>query len=93
MSYSVYLKKNEEKRIAAGHPWVYANEVQRIEGKGKNGDLAIVYDSAGRYIGKGYINHLSKILVRIFIRDSAEPDKELFKSRIAAANDYRIQLG
>ncbi|MBR6408578.1 MAG: class I SAM-dependent rRNA methyltransferase [Clostridia bacterium] len=93
MSYSVYLKKNEEKRIAAGHPWVYANEVQRIEGKGKNGDLAIVYDSAGRYIGKGYINHLSKILVRIFIRDSAEPDKELFKSRIAAANDYRIKLG
>ena len=33
MSYSVYLKKNEEKRIIAGHSWVYANEVARIEGK------------------------------------------------------------
>ncbi|MDE5995018.1 MAG: hypothetical protein K2G60_05850, partial [Oscillospiraceae bacterium] len=22
VSYRVYLKKNEEKRIAAGHPWV-----------------------------------------------------------------------
>ena len=43
MSYSVYLKKNEEKRIIAGHSWVYANEVARIEGKGANGSLATVY--------------------------------------------------
>ena len=35
MSYEVYLKKNEEKRIVAGHSWVYANEVARIEGKDK----------------------------------------------------------
>ena len=44
MPYSIYLKKNEEKRIVAGHPWVYANEVARIEGKDKNGSLASVYD-------------------------------------------------
>ena len=70
MPYSVILKKNEDKRIRAGHPWVYANEVAEIRGKGTNGELAAVYDNAGRYIGKGYINHLSKILVRIFIRDN-----------------------
>lgn len=93
MPYNVYLKKNEEKRIVAGHSWVYANEVQRIEGHGKNGDLATVYDCSGRYIGKGYINHLSKILVRIFIRDNSEPTKELFKARISAADNYRRQLG
>ena len=33
MGYSVYLKKGEEKRIVAGHSWVYANEVAKIEGK------------------------------------------------------------
>ena len=69
MGYRVYLKKNEEKRIAAGHSWVYANEVERIEGEGKNGDLACVYDCKGNFIGKGFINHISKILVRIFIRN------------------------
>ena len=93
MPYSVYLKKNEEKRIVAGHPWVYANEVARIEGKDKNGSLATVYDHSGRYIGKGYINHLSKILVRIFIRDESIPDYDYYYNAIKKANDYRISLG
>lgn len=93
MSYSIYLKKNEEKRIVAGHPWVFANEVARIEGKDKNGSLATVYDFSGRYIGKGYINHLSKILVRIFIRDDSVPDYEYYKNAISKANDYRLKLG
>ncbi len=93
MPYNVYLKKNEDKRIKNGHSWVYANEVARIEGTGKNGDLATVYDCGGRYIGKGYINHLSKILVRIFIRDDSEPSKELFRERIKRADDYRRSLG
>lgn len=94
MSYRVYLKKNEEKRIAAGHPWVYANEVQRIEGEGKNGEIAVVYDYKGNFLGKGFINHLSKILVRIFIRNKNEnADRELFIKRIKAAVEYREKLG
>ncbi len=93
MPYQVYLKKHEDRRLRQGHAWVYANEVERIEGEGKNGDLATVYDNAGRYIGKGYLNHVSKILVRLFIRDGSEPTKELFKTRIAAANAYRERLG
>ena len=40
MAYKVYLKKNEEKRIVAGHSWVFANEVAKIENKDKNGSLA-----------------------------------------------------
>ncbi len=77
----------------AGHSWVYANEVLKIEGKDKNGSLATVYDCKGRYIGKGFINHLSKILVRIFIRDNREADKELFMERLQSAKDYRKALG
>lgn len=93
MSYRVYLKKKEDRRIRQGHSWVYANEVERIEGEGKNGDLAAVYDHSGRFLGKGFINHVSKILVRIFIRDDSECNKELFKKRIKKANDYRLKLG
>ena len=76
--YQVYLKKNEQKRIVDGHPWVYANEVYKIEGKGKNGELATVYDFSGRFIGRGFINHLSKILVRILVRDETTVDQEFF---------------
>ena len=93
MGYEIHLKKNEEKRIVAGHSWVYANEVARIENKDKNGSLATVFASDGRYIGKGYINHASKILVRIFIRNDENDTKELYLKRIKAADEYRKKLG
>ncbi len=93
MSISIYLKKGEEKRIMAGHSWVYANEVAKIEGKDKNGSLVSVYSSDGRFIGKGYINHASKILVRIFIRNDEIDDKDFYLKRIKSANDYRLKLG
>lgn len=93
MAYEVYLKKNEEKRIMSGHSWVYANEVATIKGKDKNGSLATVYSFDGRFIGKGYINHASKILIRIFIRNSEDDGEELYLKRIKAANDYRLRLG
>jgi len=90
---TVILKKNEDKRIRAGHPWVYANEVSRIEGEGKNGDLVTVTDAAGNFLGKGFINHASKILVRIFIRDDREADAALFRERLLAADHRRRALG
>lgn len=94
MPFSVYLKKGEEKRILQGHSWVYANEVARIEGKDKNGSLASVFTHDGRFVGKGYINHLSKILVRVFIRDTETADDESFYSaRIKQAVDMRKDLG
>lgn len=94
MPYRVFLKKHEERRIVDGHAWVYANEVDHIDGSGKNGDLATVYDAAGRFIGRGFINHLSKILVRIFLRNDTEAvDKDFFVRRIRQANDIRLRLG
>ena len=93
MAYKIFLKKNEEKRILAGHSWVYANEVARIEGKDKNGSLAEVYSHDGRFVGKGYINHASKILVRIFIRGNEVDDKNFYLKRISSAWEYRKKLG
>ena len=93
MPYTIWLKKNEEKRLLSGHGWVYANEAAKIEGKDKNGSLALVRAADGRFIGKGYINHASKILVRIFIRGGEEDSEELYERRIRAAWEYRKKLG
>lgn len=92
MGYVVTLKKNEEKRILTGNGWVYANEVAKITGKDKNGSLATVVSSDGRFVGKGYINHLSKILVRIFIRDERS-DEEVIRERLRKAVNLRKRLG
>ena len=92
MPITVYLKKGEERRLLAGHAWVYANEVARIEGKDKNGALAEVRAHDGRFIGRGYINHLSKILVRIFLRSEAEEEAAALERRIRAAVSLRKTL-
>ena len=93
MPYTVYLKKNEEKRLLAGHSWVFANEVAKIEGKDKNGSLATVCAFDGRFIGKGYINHASKILVRIFIRNNETDEGDFYEKRILEAWEQRKKLG
>ena len=93
MPYTVYLKKNEEKRLLAGHSWVFANEVAKIEGKDKNGALVTVCAFDGRFIGKGYINHASKILVRIFIRNNETDEGDFYKKRISEAWEQRKKLG
>lgn len=93
MAYEIYLKKGEERRILNGHSWVYANEVHHIDGKDKNGSLATVFSFDGRYLGKGFINHASKILVRIFIRDEREDAENIIAERIHQANQQRRSLG
>lgn len=91
--YVLTLKKNEEKRLLNGHPWVYANEVLKIEGKDAQGSIAKVCASDGRFIGYGYINHMSKIIVRILTRKDEVIDEDFFYNRIKSANDLRITLG
>ena len=91
--YVLTLKKNEEKRILSGHPWVYANEVQRIDGKDAQGSIAKVCASDGRFVGYGYINHLSKIIVRILTYKDEIIDRTFFYNRIKAAVDLRKALG
>jgi len=91
--YTVYLKKNEEKRILHGEPWVFANEVAKIDGSGKQGDICRVCAIDGRFVAQGYINHLSKIIVRVLSYKEEPIDEEFFAKRIKAANDYRVALG
>ncbi|HKM29439.1 MAG TPA: class I SAM-dependent rRNA methyltransferase [Bacilli bacterium] len=91
--YTVKLKKDEEKRIIEGHPWIYANEVQKIEGEGTQGSIVKVIAYDQRFIGYGYINHASKIIVRLLTRDETPIDRDFFYERIKASNDYRLSLG
>lgn len=90
--YTLTLKKGEERRSLV-HPWVYANEVAKIEGKDKQGSIAKVLAYDGRFIGYGYINHKSKIIVRLLTRNETEVNSELFYKRILNAKTLRENLG
>lgn len=91
--YTVVLKKNEEKKIISGFPWVYANEVYKIDGKDAQGSVAEVRSNDGRFVGYGFINHQSKLIVRMLTLKSEQIDEEFFKNRIISANNYRLELG
>ncbi len=91
--YTVTLKRNEEKKVLNGYPWIFANEVQKIEGKDKQGSVAEVKAFDGRYVGKGFINHHSKIIVRMLTMKSEEINKDFFEERIKIADEGRRELG
>ena len=90
---TVKLARGRQARVAVGHPWVYRTEVEKIEGDFTPGDIVEVIDPRGRFLGRGYINPASQILVRILTRDREEKiDREFFRRRIKAAWDYRQRV-
>ena len=60
-----YITKKGERAVRGGHPWVYGEEVTRVDGNYANGDLVDVVTDKGKYLGTGFVNDNSKIRVRI----------------------------
>lgn len=85
----IYLKKNEERRLLAGHQWVFSNEIEKTEEIFKNGELAEIYSSVNKFLGKGFYNKNSLIAYR-HVTDKDEPvDKAFLFKRISLANSLR----
>lgn len=90
----VLLKKNISHRLANGHPWIFANEVKQVEGEMEGGDIVDVHMHDGKFLGRGYANPRSQILVRILTHDKEEKiDEAFFLRRIRSAWEYRKKLG
>lgn len=90
----VVLKRKISNRIFFGHPWVFANEVQQIDGSYVAGDTVTVETYDGKFIGSGYINPQSQIIVRILTRKKGEMINDaFFLQRIREAWAYRQQIG
>ncbi|MBC7904099.1 MAG: class I SAM-dependent rRNA methyltransferase [Gemmatimonadaceae bacterium] len=90
----VFLNKKISRRIENGHPWVFANEVNRVEGPAEGGTIAEVYTHDSKFLGKGYMNPLSQILVRFLTRSKNETiDEEFFYNRLSEAWAYKSKLG
>ena len=89
----VILQKGKGRRVENGHPWVYGNEIDKIEGNPQTGDIVEVYNFRNEFIGKGYINQLSQITVRLLTRDKSENiDKSFFRERLLTCKAYRTTL-
>jgi 23S rRNA (cytosine1962-C5)-methyltransferase len=90
----VQLKRKIAPRIANGHPWIFANEVEKVEGDPAPGAIVDVYFYDGKFAGKGYFNQQSQIMVRLLTTaPKTEINKEFFLNRIRECWAYRQQIG
>jgi len=90
----VFLKRKISNRIACGHPSIYNNEVESVEGNVAGGDVVEVFSHDKKFVGKGYINQKSQIWVRLLTRNKTdEINAEFFRRRIQQCWDYRKKIG
>ena len=85
----VHVVNGRQTQLLQGHPWVYGNEIERVEGEIEDGGLVTVVDFRGRYMGTGFYNSKSLITVRLLTHRQEEITDELVASRVKAACDYR----
>ncbi len=88
----VTLRKTRETRVRGGHPWIYASEVEKVEGAFENGDIVDVHDFRGKYIGRGFYNSQSQLALRILTRNDEPCDRAFFEGRVRDAWEYRQLL-
>ena len=85
----ITLRKTRETRVRGGHPWIYASEIERVEGEFENGDIVDVADFRGKFIGRGFYNPQSQISLRILTRNDEPCDRDFFAKRISDAWEFR----
>ena len=94
MSAAVVIKAGHVQPVWAGHPWVFAQAIERIEGGAAAGDEISVRDARGNVLGRGLYSPGSAIPVRLYTRDATTPiDGALFGKRIEQALARRAAVG
>ena len=81
----VHVINGRQKKLLAGHPWVYGNEIERVEGEPENGSLVEVVDYRGRYVGTGAYNANSLLTVRLLTQGHETIDDALIADRVRTA--------
>lgn len=81
------------KRLEAGHLWIFSNEVISGFSNYEKGELVRIFDHKGKFRAVGYINPNSLIAIRILSKEDENIDKTFFERRIAAALNYRKSVG
>lgn len=89
------LKKDEERRLLAGHLWVFSNEVNvnttplvAI----KPGSLVAIKSARGKFLGIGYGNPNTLLCVRLLTRHNIIINTDFFIQRISLALKLRENL-
>lgn len=92
---ALYLRRGEERRLRAGHLWVFSNEVDVARSPLTGfapGDAVTICDHAGKSLGNGYVNPNTLIAARLVDRGGHAIDRSLIVHRLNVALALRERL-
>jgi len=90
---TVVIKRGRAKPLWFGHPWIYSEAIERVDGGVEPGDEVAVADHDGRFIGKGFVSPRSQIRVRLASRKDEPLDDAWLAARLHDARALRARLG
>ena len=86
----VVLKPKRAQPFFGRHPWVFVGAIDKLEGSPTDGAEVDLVSSAGTFVARGLFNSQSKIQVRLYSWDEAQPlDRDFWKVRIEKAVGLR----
>ena len=85
----IILLPGKEKRVYAGHPWVFRSDIARSKGDPQPGDTVRVTASNGRFLAMAVYNPASQIALRVLSRRDEPIDQAFIYRRVQEAVDYR----
>lgn len=86
------LKKHEERRLKAGHHWVFSNEVDVVKTPLQGfepGQAIEIHSASGQCLGSGFINPQSLICARLVSR---QPNRPLNQSLLRRHLEQALRL-
>ena len=90
------LKRGEDRRLRAGHLWIFSNEVDTAATpltQFEPGSAVQVHSDRDQFLGFAYVNPRTLIAARIVGRDAAYPlDASLLVHRLQVAQSLRERL-
>lgn len=88
----VRLKRDRDKPIRHGHPWIFSGAIDRWEGASAGPGVVDVVAEDGQWLARGLGHRGCNLAVRVFTREpDQELDDHLIARRLDAALDLRAQ--
>ncbi|MCR5521237.1 MAG: class I SAM-dependent rRNA methyltransferase [Lachnospiraceae bacterium] len=93
MNKKAIIKKGEGRYLKKGGLWLYDNEISELCGDITDGETVEVEDFDGFFMGVGFVNRASKIMIRMLTRRTHIDDIDaLIRERVKDAWEHRKRV-
>lgn len=93
VSATVHLKKDRDRPVRLGHPWIFSGAIARWEGNPVGPGPVEVVSASGEWLARGWANPRGNLAVRLLTRRAEEAiGDDLIADRLDRALDLRERL-